>query len=78
MFKRLMAGAAIAILASTAATSLRAQEVKLAKFDNYTAFFSAFPKQEVTATEKEKTLQYRKRSKAFSMPSKDSPMRSGI
>jgi DinB superfamily len=63
MFKRLMAGTAIAILACSTATSIRAQEVKLAKFDNYTAFFSAFPKQEVTSSEKEKTLQYLEKTK---------------
>jgi uncharacterized damage-inducible protein DinB len=63
MIKRLSSAAAIAILACTGATAARAQEVKLAKFDNYAAFFSAFPKQEVTATEKEKTLQYLEKTK---------------
>ena len=58
MFKRLMAGAVIAILAGSSATSLRAQDVKLRTFNNYTAFFAAFPAQEVTQAEKDRALQY--------------------
>jgi uncharacterized damage-inducible protein DinB len=60
MFKRLMAGTAIAILAFSAAKSLRAQEVKLATFHNYSEFFAAagVPPQEVTQAEKDRALQY--------------------
>jgi hypothetical protein len=65
MFKRLMAGAAMAVLACTAATSIRAQEVKLATFKSYSEFFAApgVPPQEVTAAEREKTLQYLEKTK---------------
>jgi DinB superfamily len=60
-----MAGAAMAVLACTAAMSIRAQEVKLATFHNYSEFFAAagVPPQEVTAAEKEKTLQYLEKTK---------------
>jgi uncharacterized damage-inducible protein DinB len=60
MIKQLRAAAAIAILACAGATAVRAQEVKLATFNNYSEFFAAarVPAQEVTQAEKEKTLQY--------------------
>jgi hypothetical protein len=65
MFKKLMVGAAIAILACSAATSLRAQEVKLGKFNNYAAFFAAMPRpgQELTQAEKDRAVQYLEKTK---------------
>jgi len=65
MFKKLMAGAAIAILACSAATSLRAQEMKLATLNNYSEFFAAagLPAQEVTQAEKDRAMQYLERTK---------------
>jgi uncharacterized damage-inducible protein DinB len=60
-----MAGAAIAVLACSAATSLRAQEVKLGTFNNYAAFFAAtsLPPQEVTQAEKDRAIQYLEKTK---------------
>jgi hypothetical protein len=60
MIKQLRAAAAIAIFACAGAAAVRAQEVKLATFNNYSEFFAAagVPAQEVTQAEKEKTLLY--------------------
>jgi hypothetical protein len=60
-----MAGAAMAVLVCSAATSLRAQEVKLGPFNNYAAFFAAtsLPPQEVTQAEKDRAIQYLEKTK---------------
>jgi uncharacterized damage-inducible protein DinB len=65
MIKQLREAAAIAILACAGATAVRAQEVKLATFNNYSEFFAAagVPAQEVTQAEKERALQYLERTK---------------
>ena len=53
----------MAVLACSAATTLRAQEVKLGTFNSYAAFFAAFPPQEVTQAEKDRAIQYLEKTK---------------